>query len=169
MNKFGNLSFEEFYKLVNSFVLDEQVDINDIRFSKTSAKHQSFVANRLITGKAAEEYFEMNYHGITPFQDYVLTNTTNMGCGFDFKLSHAANNFYVEVKGINERNGGLLMTAKEHDMAEVLQERYRLFIVSNFRDIPTHQLFFNPLHCNNLRFQRQEQRVVQISYSIKII
>lgn len=169
MDKFGNLSFDEFYRLVNSFVLDEQVDINDIKFSKHSPKHQGFVANRLITGKAAEEYFEMNYHGITPFQDYALANTTNMGCGFDFKLSHEADNFYVEVKGINEKRGNLLMTEKEHDMAEVLQERYCLFVVSDFRDAPVHQLFFNPLYCNDLRFQRQEQKVLQISYSIKIV
>ncbi len=169
MEKVNNLSFDDFHRLIDSFVLDEFVDIKDIKFSKRQTKERKFQTSRQLTGKAAEEYFVMNYPNISPFQNYVLTDTTNMGCGFDYKLSLDADNYYVEVKGINERQGNVLMTEKEYNMAEDLQERYCLFVVSNFKEKPIHQMFFNPIHCGDLLFQRQERQVKQISYQTNII
>lgn len=169
MDMVGNLSFDEFYKLINSFIIDEYVDIKDLKQSKKQIIKRKFLVNRLITGKAAEEYFVMNYNHIIPFQDYILTDTTNMGCGFDYKLSLDTNNYYIEVKGINEREGSIMMTEKEFDMAEELLDRYCLFVVSNFKETPIHQLFFNPIHSGYLVFNRQERRVRQVNYSSNII
>ena len=169
MERFDSLSFEEFQCLVNMFVLDKYVDLGDIRKDKRQSKERKFMANRLLTGKAAEEYFVMNYQNITPFQNYLLTDTTNMGCGFDYKLSHEGSNFYVEVKGINERRGSILMTELEYDRAEILLERYCLFVVSNFKKSPIHQMFFNPLYDERLLFNKQERQVTQISYTSNII
>ena len=169
MDKVNNLSFDDFHRLINSFVLDEYVDIRDIRPNKSQSKERKFAASRQLTGKAAEEYFVMKYQNIAPFQNYLLTDTTNMGCGFDYKLSLETNNYYIEVKGINERQGSILMTEKEYNMAEDLLERYCLFIVSNFKEKPFHQMFFNPIHCGSLLFQRQEREVMQVNYQTNII
>ena len=169
MERFDNLSFDEFQCIVNMFVLDQYVDLRDIRKDKWQSKERKFMANRLLTGKAAEEYFVLNYQNITPFQNYLLTDTTNMGCGFDYKLSLNNDNYYVEVKGINERQGNILMTDKEHSMAEELLERYCLFVVCNFKKSPIHQMFFNPLYDERLLFAKQERQVTQISYTSNII
>lgn len=162
------LSFEEFYLLIKSFVDEGIVDEKDIvkERKKTS---RGFMANRLITGKAAEEYFVMNYQTIDLFHNYDLTNTTQMGCGFDFKLSLNQQRYYVEVKGINERTGNILMTEKEYSVADDLRDLYCLFIVSNFREKPEHKVFFNPLYSQQLQFTRQEQLVTRISYSGRIV
>lgn len=149
--------------MINSFVLDEYVDIRDINRKGTSID-RVFLTNRILTGKAAEEYFVVNYNNIDTFRNYKLFDTTNMGCGFDYKLTLDHDNYYVEVKGINDKYGSILMTEKEYSVAEDLQERYCLFVVSNFKEKPTHQLFFNPIRSNILQFQRQERQVVQISY-----
>ena len=127
------------------------------------------MANRLITGKAAEEYFILNYQTIDLFHNYDIQDTTQMGCGFDFKLSFDQKHFYVEVKGINEKTGSVLMTEKEHSVAEDLRALYCLFVVSNFRDIPEHRLFFDPLYVPQLEFKRQEQIVTRVSYSAKML
>ena len=169
MERFDNLSFEEFQCLINSFVLDQYVDLGDIRKDKRQSKERKFMVNRLLTGKAAEEYFVMNYQNITPFQNHILTDTTNMGCGFDYKLSLDGSNFYVEVKGINERRGSILMTELEYDRAENLLEHYCLFVVSNFKKSPIHQIFFNPLYDERLLFTKRERPVTQISYTSNII
>ena len=169
MERFDHLSYEEFQCLINSFVLDQYVDLGDIRKDQRQSKERKFMANRLLTGKAAEEYFVMNYQNIAPFQNYLLTDTTNMGCGFDYKLSLDGSNFYVEVKGINERRGSILMTELEYDRAEILLERYCLFVVSNFKKSPTYQMFFNPLYDERLLFTKQERQVTQISYTSNII
>lgn len=163
-----DLTFEMFHAIINSFVVDEYVDVSDIKSEHPITSERKFLANRIITGKAAEEYFVMNYRNIPTFSDFNLTDTTNQGCGFDYKLSLDTANIYVEVKGINNRQGSILMTEKEHNMAEDLLDRYCLFVVSNFKDSPMHQLFFDPLHCDNLLFHRQERQVIQITYSTNI-
>lgn len=168
METADNLSFETFYHIVNAFFFDVPVDFNDIKNDDTNTNKRLFSANRMLTGKAAEEYFVLNYKTIPHFQNYRLTDTTNIGCGFDYKLSLNDSNFYVEVKGINESEGGILMTEKEHMMAEILTERYCLFVVSNFRKVPVHQMFFDPLHDPNLSFQRQQRQIIQTEYSAVI-
>lgn len=127
------------------------------------------MTNRLITGKAAEEYFKKNYQEIDCFQNFKLIDTTNWGCGFDYKLFSESENFYIEVKGINEKVGNVLMTEKEYNMADDLQERYCLFVVSNFKERPMHQLFFNPLRHKEIIFTKREQQVIQTSYVGNII
>lgn len=165
MQKTKDLSFEEFYAIICSIITEGNMDVGDIRESDIITKDNGLVQNRLITGKAAEEYFVRHYNAIGVFQNYELKDTTNLGCGFDYKLTNGSSNFYIEVKGIKEKQGSILMTEKEHAMAGMLQDRYCLFVVSNFREAPTHQLFFNPLKCKSLNFQRQERQVVQVSYS----
>lgn len=167
MDATSEMSFEEFYNVVKFFLDDGFVDESDVvqerrRFSR------GFMANRLITGKAAEEYFVMNYQTIDMFQSYELQNTTQMGCGFDFKLSLAQKRFYIEVKGLNEKTGSILMTEKEYSVADDLRDLYCLFVVSNFRERPEHHMFFNPLYTPELEFIRQEQLITRISYSARM-
>ena len=168
MDATADMSFDEFYNLIKFFLDGGVIDERDIVKERRKAS-RGFMANRLITGKAAEEYFMMNYQRIDPFQNYVLQDTTQMGCGFDFKLSLSEKHFYVEVKGINDKTGSILMTEKEHSVADDLRELYCLFVVSNFRDTPEHHLFFNPLYVSQLEFKCQEQQVTRISYSAKMI
>lgn len=169
MDKAAELDFNGFQRLINSFVLDEYVDIKDIKRDNIKTKERKFSESRMLTGKAAENYFVLNYQNISPFQKYTLTDTTNKGCGFDYKLSLDGSNFYVEVKGINERQGSILMTELEYDRAEKLLEHYCLFVVSNFKKSPIHQMFFNPLYDDRLLFTKRERPVTQISYTSNII
>lgn len=168
MNWASGLSFDEFKGLLDTFILDKYVEVKDIRHHKQQSKRQRFIFNRLITGKAAEEYFATNYKTIEPFQNYRIKDTTNMGCGFDFKLSDESDNYYIEVKGINNSKGSMLMTEKEYSMADNLLDRYCLFVVSNFKEKPIHHLFFNPLNNRELSFQQNKREMVQISYSINV-
>lgn len=168
MDKTKELSFEDFCLIIETFLIDSHVDLKDIRTHETSKQEHPFLINRLITGKAAEAYFVMNYKDIPRFQNYTIVDTTNMGCGFDYKLSLNQENLYIEVKGINEKRGNILMTEKEFYMAEELQERYCLFVVSNFKHTPQHKLFFNPTHHKMLNFEKQEQQILQMSYITKL-
>jgi hypothetical protein len=64
-------------------------------------------ANRLITGRAAEQYFREHYARMPEFGDASLTDTTEWGCGFDFKASPRSSGPFVaiEVKGMRCRSG----------------------------------------------------------------
>jgi hypothetical protein len=51
----------------------------------------------------------------------------------------------VEVKGLKEASGSISLTPKEHEVAHTLATRFYLFIVKNFRESPSHQVYANPL------------------------
>jgi hypothetical protein len=68
------------------FVFDNY-DIEKIAEKVETKDMAETVAKRLVTGKAAEEYFKINYDFVSNFMNYELKDTTNLACGFDYKLS----------------------------------------------------------------------------------
>jgi hypothetical protein len=162
MDEFNSLNFVDFSELIKDFIFVN----NDIDKITKQDKSES-VAKRLITGKAAEEYFKLNYRNIDTFVDYELKDTTYLGCGFDFKLLLRLDFYCVEVKGLNLNTGNIVMTEKEYIVASELQDRYCLFIVKNFIEKPNHQIIFNPIN-SGLNFKRTEKPVIQISYSTSV-
>jgi hypothetical protein len=163
---FNPLDFVSFTDLIKSFLIphyEEEKLVSSIIKPDMSES----VAKRLITGKAAEEYFKINYLKIEPFSGYELKDATNLACGFDFKLSLQSNFYCVEVKGLNKNTGTIVMTEKEYSVANELKNKYCLFVVKNFVEKPGHQYIFDPVN-NGLNFKRVERTVVQISYSTAV-
>gem|GEM_PF-5219846 len=130
---------------------------------------ESSFAKRLITGQAAENFFEKRYSEFAEFRDFSIKNTTKMGCGFDFKLNRNSEpNFLgVEVKGLNLASGTVSMTPKEHMVASFLKNRFFLVVVKNFCDKPFCSIYRNPLD-SSLIFKRSEKPVVQISWNVSV-
>jgi hypothetical protein len=163
---YSALALPEFTGLIKSFVI-QNYDIERIIEQTEKKDYAESVAKRLITGKAAEEYFKINYGNIEPFIGYDLKDATNLACGFDYKLSLNSNFYCVEVKGLNVNTGNILMTEKEYSVANNLKDNYCLFIVKNFAEKPNHRYIFNPID-NGLDFKRIERQVVQVSYSMAV-
>ncbi|MBQ9668706.1 MAG: DUF3883 domain-containing protein [Prevotella sp.] len=160
------LSFDELTFIIKTHLSHSEVNLEDLQIPITSFQNKhEFSASRLITGKAAEEYFVMAYPTIEIFSGFDISDKTNHGCGYDFKLSKGMSRYYVEVKGMNDRSGNILMTDKEHRVAQELQSRYCLFVVRDFRSTPFHDYYFDPLHCGQIDFKKQERQVVQTSYA----
>lgn len=169
MDDATHLKFEDFYFIINSYLHNDHIDSADAKpFDLAGIKSRSFSISRMITGKAAENYFIDNYNRISPFSNCELVNTTNFGCGYDFRMTNGVDRFYVEVKGLNTDKGGLLMTEKEFDVAEQLKDKYCLFIVKNFIQTPEHTLFFNPTNNPHLSLTKQERTVTLVSYMANI-
>jgi hypothetical protein len=167
--RYSHLSLDEFASLVKSLTYSGgELDLLAEQATETPSSDTSF-ARRLITGLAAENYFESIHPTLPALRDYSLQNVSRMGCGFDFKLSrNTVREFLaVEVKGLNDMRGSLMLTEKEHRVADVLQERFFLFVVRNFREKPCHNLYCNPLH-SGLLFKRQEKQVVQVSWMFSV-
>jgi len=162
LDEFRSLDFALFTDLIKSFVL-QNYDVEKIIKNVEKRDMSESVAKRLITGKAAEEYFKINYLHIELFTGFELKDTTNLACGFDFKLSCNAEFYCVEVKGLNLNTGSIIMTEKEYAVACDLQDRYCLFLVKNFIEKPVHQYVFNPLN-SGMNFKKVERTVVQTSY-----
>ncbi|MHB8156608.1 MAG: protein NO VEIN domain-containing protein [Desulfocucumaceae bacterium] len=163
---FSKLNIGSFTELIKGFVFDNY-DIEKLTEKVEKKDMSETVAKRLITGKAAEEYFKINYKLVPTFLNYEIKDTTNLACGFDYKLSLEENYYCVEVKGLNANSGGIALTEKEFYVANNLKKNYCLFVVKNFIEKPNHQYFFDPLN-SNLTFKRVERKVTQINYSTAI-
>jgi hypothetical protein len=164
--KYKDLDFESFTGLVKSFFGSDQNAGNRIEPIEGLADDASSFAQRLITGLAAEQYFESRHAGLPEFTDCSVENTTRSGCGYDFRLRRERNRdefLAIEVKGLKEQTGTISMTPKEYEVASTLKERFFLFVVRNFRESPRHTIFQNPLF-SGLAFKRTERVTVQVSW-----
>ncbi len=113
-----DLDFESFTGLIKSFVGYEESAWSEAQPDEGEDESESCFAKRLITGLAAERYFESIQPSLPEFQGYVLENTTRLGCGYDFRLQAETRDDFlaVEVKGLRERMGSLSLTPKEHHL-----------------------------------------------------
>ncbi|MCK5475731.1 MAG: DUF3883 domain-containing protein [Candidatus Pacebacteria bacterium] len=167
-NSFKDLDIRSFSNLLKEIIYENhELDVLMEQVDKKEGRESSF-AKRLITGQAAEHYFKENYAEIKIFKNYQIEDTTKHGCGFDFKL-HAENKEFlgVEVKGLNNLSGNIALTNKEYSVAQLLRGRYFLFVVKNFKEIPFHDYFQNPLN-SRLNFNRIETTIKQITWNTNI-
>jgi hypothetical protein len=164
--EYKSLDFDSFTGLVRSFFgFDENLLSEIVPMDQQGDGATSF-AQRLITGVAAEQYFEAVHAGLPEFKDHLIDNTTRFGCGYDFRLrSEAVHEDFlaVEVKGLKGQTGSLSLTPKEYDVASALRDRFFLFVVRNFRESPSHVIFQDPLS-SGLQFRRAERVTVQVSW-----
>jgi len=167
--EYKRLDFATFTGLVESFVGYDENILSEVKAEGEKDESESFFAKRLITGLAAERYFESIQPCLAQFKGYAVENTTRLGCGYDFRLRTAARRDFlaVEVKGLKERMGSLSLTPKEYGVATKLANRFFLFVVKNFREEPFHEIFQNPLS-SRLSFTKKERVMVHVSWSASV-
>lgn len=167
--EYENTDLDTFTSLVKSFVGYDENVLSEVETSETKDELDSSFAKRLITGLAAEQYFEAVQPKLQEFKGYALENTTRLGCGYDFRLKSETDKSFlaVEVKGLKERTGSLSLTPKEHEIAGAMANRFFLFVVKNFQESPFHEIYQNPLS-GALRFSKKERLVVHVSWSASV-
>lgn len=159
------LDFGAFTGLLKSFVGFDGNAWSEITQKGAEVDGESQFAKRLITGLAAEHYFESVLPRIPEFKNYKIENTSRLGCGCDFRLRTDEQEGFlaIEVKGLKDRSGSLSMTPKEYELAEAMRAKFFLFVVKNFRETPFHEIHQDPL-AGSLQFKRRERVTVQISW-----
>jgi len=173
LDTYRNADIEQVGELIKDFLMPirEVESIPEVKrvLSIHDADASSSFAKRLITGKAAEQYFAANYSALQEFSSLTLINTTGWGCGFDFKLSHPGGESFcaVEVKGLRTRCGHIQLTELEHDMADALRERYFLVLVRNFAEEPFHTVINNPTDCA-IKFTKVERKEIRLSWTANV-
>ena len=167
--EYKGLDLATFTGLIQSFLGYDENALSELRAKGKKGDAESFLAKRLITGLAAEQYFESVHSSLPEFKGCELENTTRLGCGYDFRLSGGARKDFlaVEVKGLKERAGSLALTPKEYETASALTNRFFLFVVKNFQQSPFHEIYQNPLS-GPLRFKKTERFLVQVSWSTSV-
>lgn len=171
--QFGSLPLARFARLLKPLLFPEDKTLPEGLeeleiFREETLENESF-SKRLITGVAAEGFFESSFPGIAEFSDHALHNVTRFGCGFDFRVQPAVASPFlaVEVKGIAGTAGDVMMTSKEHRVAEHLGDRYYLCVVRSFIEKPVLSLYRNPLK-HGFEFTPRERCQTTITWHSRV-
>ncbi len=80
--------------------------------------------------------------GKTPFRG-TIEDKRDDGCGYDFLIRDGDATQLVEVKGVGDREGGVLFTDKEWQTAQD-NDDYALVLFVNLRETPELRVIRNP-------------------------
>jgi len=119
---------------------------------------------RAPTGRAAEEFFIQQHSIINKPAPGKLIDCRDSGCGYDFKILLEDDEIYIEVKGLAEISGGVLLSDKEWRTAKKRAEKYFLCVVKNIPENPTMIFISNPV--NKLKAKKNIYTTIQINWNI---
>jgi len=163
--EYKGLDIGTFTALVKSFAGYDENAWSEMQTASQISDGESQFVKRLITGLAAERYFESVQGSLPEFKGCSIENTTRLGCGYDFRLCPTVSEDFlaVEVKGLQDRTGNLSLTPKEYEVAATLASRFFLFVVKNFRESPFHEIYQNPLAAG-LKFSKKERVTIHTTW-----
>lgn len=101
------------------------------------------VAERLLTGRRAEEYFVENCERIIGIKQTDLIDCRQLACGFDFAVTGLPH-LGIEVKGIKPMQGSILFTDREWSEAGYRRDNYWLVVVGNLAASPHPKIVRDP-------------------------
>lgn len=122
---------------------------------------------RNITGRKAEEifieWFKSDQEILPLGKDFI--DMRDYGCGYDFQIVVSDKQVYgVEVKGVLEDEGGILITGKEWETSGRMKTDYFLILVSNIDSDPVIRVINNPYE--KLSPKRNLQTVIQVNWTV---
>lgn len=120
------------------------------------------VAERLLTGRRAEEYFIGNYNCILNLENVNLFDKRTAAVGYDFEID-TISGIAIEVKGIKKRKGYIQFTDKEWKEAKIRRDSYWLVVVGNLEGEPSTSLIRDP--SNVLDASCRYQKTISASWS----
>lgn len=130
-------------------------------------KQKRVYVPRNVTGRKAEEIFKVWFKsGESNFPvGKDLIDMRDYGCGYDFQIVISNEQVYgIEVKGILDDEGGILITGKEWETAYKMKEDYYLVIISNIGNDPIINVISNPY--DKISPKRNIQTVIQVNWSV---
>jgi len=144
LEEFCEASDEALSELVSRLLRgDKEVEEAVTRpMARTRARVEN-VAERLRTGRLAEEYFLANSARICGFQPAEIVDYRLEARGYDFGVTHASR-LAIEVKGLRRMRGDILFTDHEWQQAVRRQADYWLVVVGSIERQPRGMLIKHP-------------------------
>jgi hypothetical protein len=101
------------------------------------------VAERLLTGRRAEEYFLAHSQSLVGIEPGELEDRRQSACGYDFGVKRLPK-VGIEIKGMKQTTGELLFTDREWSEASIRLENYWLVVIGNLDSKPRGKILRNP-------------------------
>ena len=107
------------------------------------AERMHNVAERLRTGRLAEEFFLTHCQAITSIAPTLILDHRAMARGYDFGVRER-DRIAIEVKGMKQIRGGILFTDREWTEAKARRADFWLVVVGNIESNPIARLIPDP-------------------------
>jgi hypothetical protein len=164
--EFSELSDDGLMEIVSRILSRDPVVTNEVvEPLATSRSRLDNVADRLRTGRMAEEFFLCESNNICGIDADEILDRRNDARGFDFGVSSQAA-LKIEVKGLSVAAGDILFTDLEWNVAKQSRELYWLVIVGCLPDAPLAKLVVDPFAC--LRIRSVIERCTRVSWRTRV-
>jgi hypothetical protein len=122
---------------------DEEATAEAIDALATVTRRPASVAERLLTGRRAEEYFLAHSLQLAQVDTADILDLRQSALGFDFGVKNRPEQA-IEVKGLKPTSGGIQFTDREWSEAKYRRENYWLVVVGNLAAEPAARVFRDP-------------------------
>jgi hypothetical protein len=122
---------------------DEEATIEAIDALAVATRVPANVAERLLTGRRAEDYFLSHSLNIIQIEPDKIIDLRQSALGFDFGINDRPE-LAIEVKGLKPISGGILFTDREWSEAKYRRDNYWLVVIGNLNADPKPRVFRDP-------------------------
>jgi hypothetical protein len=145
MGELCDLSDEALLELIQR-VLARDADAADEVIAPLSrpSSRVSNVAERLRTGRLAEEHFLAHSQAIVRVLPSLLLDHRTLARGYDFGVQ-GREEVAIEVKGLKQRRGGIAFTDREWTEAKARRDNFWLVVVGNLEVEPIAKVIHDPV------------------------
>lgn len=168
LSEFSEVSDDALLEVVDRLLARDQDAaaeiVNPIAFSKDRVEN---VAERLRTGRLAEEYFVANSRDICGVPAKSLRDCRQDAAGYDFAITDQPR-IAIEVKGLKSRSGGILFTDLEWRTARSRSENYWLVVVGDIAGTPQARIWRDPSRVLEVRSSLRRSTTVSWQATVSI-
>lgn len=139
-----DLSNDALMALVERILLrDEEATAEAVDSLAAVPRTAQNVAERLLTGKRAEDFFLDHCETLIGVKRKALLDCRQAACGFDFTVEGRLE-LGIEVKGLKPVKGDILFTDREWTEANTRRENYWLVVIGNLDVDPLGRVIHDP-------------------------
>jgi len=144
VNELAGVSDEALMEMVSRILQrDEEAVVEAIDALAVVTKVPANVAERLLTGRRAEDYFMEHCFPLVGISPENIVDLRLSAGGYDFGIRNQPGQA-LEVKGLKQMSGSILFTDREWQEANLRRDNYRLIVVGNLAAEPVAKVITNP-------------------------
>ncbi|MDR3690955.1 MAG: DUF3883 domain-containing protein [Fimbriimonas sp.] len=144
LREFESVSDVALVEVVRRILAKDQESVQDIlKHVREPAVRVANVAERLLTGRRAEEHFMRTCQEIIGVPSGSLADLRHTACGFDFSTDRLPG-VALEIKGMKVGSGGILFTEREWTEAQALRQDYWVIVIGNLDAAPAARVYQDP-------------------------
>ena len=144
LEEVSEISDEALMELVSRILQHEEESISEAIDDLASVNRiTANVAERLLTGRRAEEYFQLHSQRLVNIASEFLVDMRQSARGYDFGVRGDPEQVF-EVKGLKRCKGGIQFTDREWHEANLRRDNYLLIVVGNLMADPLPRVIRDP-------------------------